>query len=96
MKSTNQLVLIRRHIDEIDDQLVRLLVLRTKLALEASQFKHTIEEVRGEERVRQVLDSVMSKARSAGGYEAVVLAVYRVIISELTQLQIATKGFENS
>ena len=92
MNTSNELSIIREQIDEIDDQIIPLLVRRTALALEASKFKHTRKEVRGEDRVAQVLDRVATRARAAGGYQDSVQTIYRAIIAELTQLQLVSKG----
>ena len=57
-----QLADIRRQIDGIDDQIVPLLAKRIALALEASKHKHTVEEIRGCNRVQQVLDAAAVRA----------------------------------
>ncbi|AKJ29270.1 chorismate mutase [Caldimonas brevitalea] len=94
MNSHPDLAHVRAQIDDIDAQLVPLLVRRTALALQASRLKHTVSEVKGEDRVREVLDRVAVRAREAGGHEATVQAIYRAMITELTQLQLRAKGME--
>lgn len=96
MSDFNELSAIRTQIDAVDDEIIPLLVRRTALALEASKFKHTMQEVKGEDRVRQVLDRVAARARDAGGHEDTIEAIYRAIIAELTQLQLITKGIAKS
>ncbi len=96
MNTSNELSMIRAQIDEIDDQIIPLLVKRTTLALEASKFKHTVQEVKGEDRIRQVLDKVAARARDAGGHEDAIQSIYRAIITELTRLQLITKGLAES
>jgi isochorismate pyruvate lyase len=96
MNPPGELSLIRAQIDEIDDEIIPLLVRRTSLALRACQFKHSAQEVKGEERVRQVLDKVAERARDAGGFEHTIQSIYRTIIAELTGLQMAAKGLAES
>lgn len=94
MNPSTDLAAIRQHIDLIDDQIVPLLVQRIGLALQASQFKRTEEEVRGCDRVQQVLDKAALRARNAGGHAETVVAVYRHLVRELTDLQLRTKGMQ--
>lgn len=90
------LVSIRYAIDHIDEQLVPLLVRRIELALQASRFKRTEEEVRGCDRVRQVLDKAALRAEKAGGHAETVVAVYRHMVHELTELQLRVRAGERS
>ena len=92
MNPYQELALIRAQIDQVDDQIIPLLVRRASLALMACQYKHDVREIKGEQRVRQVLDMVAVRARAAGGYEDVIQSIYRAIIAELTGLQMAAKG----
>lgn len=94
MNTPTELITIRQQIDHIDDQMVPLLVQRIGLALQASQFKRTEEEVRGCDRVQQVLDKAAARAVSAGGHADTVVAVYRHLVHELTELQLRLKGLQ--
>ncbi|KVM61293.1 hypothetical protein WJ58_05235 [Burkholderia ubonensis] len=87
---------IRRQIDSIDDQIVPLLAKRITLALEASKYKHTVEEIRGCDRVQQVLDAAATRARRVEGDADTIVAIYRAIIRALTELQMRNKGLTNS
>lgn len=94
MTQPAELALIRQHIDRVDDQLVPLLVQRIGLALQASRFKRTEEEVRGCDRVRQVLDKTALRAEKSGGHTETVVAIYRHIVYELTELQLRNKTMQ--
>jgi isochorismate pyruvate lyase len=96
MQPSQELAGIRSRIDQIDDQLVPLLSQRIALALQASRYKNTVEEVRGCDRVRQVLDAVASRAVGAGGDADTVVEIYRFIIEKLTTLQLREKGMASS
>jgi isochorismate pyruvate lyase len=94
MNTPVELTTIRQNIDRIDDQIVPLLVQRIGLALQASQFKRTEEEVRGCDRVQLVLDKAATRAKNAGGHADTVVAVYRHLVHELTELQLRMKGMQ--
>ena len=53
---TKPLADIRLEIDEIDQQLVRLIASRGELVKQASQVKKTAQEVEAPDRVAQVID----------------------------------------
>jgi isochorismate pyruvate lyase len=95
MTPDSNLDTIRTRIDLIDDQIVPLLVQRIDLALEASRYKRSEEEVRGCDRVRQVLDKAEGRAAKAGGHTDTVVAIYRHLIHELTELQLRAKGMRS-
>ena len=86
------LTTIRAEIDAIDDQIVPLLAKRISLASEASRYKHTAEEVRGCDRVKQVLDSVAIRAQKANGNVDTIVGIYAFVIQTLTELQLREKG----
>ncbi|PCE30206.1 chorismate mutase [Burkholderia ubonensis] len=96
MHAAEQLADIRRQIDGIDDQIVPLLAKRISLALEASRYKHSVDEIRGCDRVQQVLDAVAARVRQADGDVDTIVAIYRFIIEALTELQLREKGLANS
>ncbi|MGZ2746187.1 chorismate mutase [Burkholderia stagnalis] len=96
MHIPDQLADIRRQIDSIDDQIVPLLAKRITLALAASKYKHTVEEIRGCDRVQQVLDAAATRARRAEGDVDTIVAIYRAIIHALTEIQLRNKGLTNS
>ncbi|WP_269584435.1 chorismate mutase [Roseibium sp. Sym1] len=87
-----ELTEIRENIDRLDDRIVPLLVERIDLALRASDYKNTVQEVKGADRVRAVLDKVARRAENAGGHEDVVRKIYSAVITELTELQLRKKG----
>lgn len=93
MQPNEKLIAIRDKIDQIDDQLVPLLARRIGLALAAAEYKRSMEEIRSCDRVQQVLDAVARRAHAAGGDVPTVVAIYRSIIGELTNLQLRNKNF---
>lgn len=93
---SEELAAIRQQIDQIDDQLVPLLGRRIELALSASAFKRTADEVRGCDRVLEVLDKVADRARRAHADEVTIVEIYRHLIQTLTALQLRAKGLAES
>lgn len=92
MSAVDELQKIRTEIDEIDETIVPLLFRRINLALRASAYKNTREEIESCDRVRIVLDRVEAKAVRAGGHGQTIRNIYQAIITELTQLQFQKKG----
>lgn len=88
----NELSKIRIAIDAIDDQIVPLLAKRIDLAMEASRHKHTIQEVRGCDRVQEVLKAVATRACQADGNVDAIVNIYANVIQVLTGLQLREKG----
>jgi len=79
---------IRKEIDKTDDVIIEYLVKRINLILEIIKYKKTEEDVKGQERVQQVLKKVRDKTRAAGGNEEMVVEIYKSMIKILTDMQI--------
>lgn len=75
-----ELVKIRRQIDSIDSEIIRLLAQRSILVSEAGTLKKSETEVRAADRVEQVMENVKQKAASAGFDPSVAEKIYRTII----------------
>ena len=72
---------VRRHIDQIDREVVALLGRRGKFVTQAAAFKKTTEDVRAPARVEQVIHKVRALADETGASPAVVEKVYRAMIA---------------
>lgn len=83
---------IRGAIDALDDQIVPLLARRIDLAMETSRYKRTTDEIRGCQRVKQVLDSVATRARQSKGNVDAIVDIYAHMIDTLTDLQLRSKA----
>lgn len=71
---------IRREIDGIDSQIIRLLSERSRLVSAAGKLKQNEQGVRDPKRVEQVIEKVRTKAASAGLSPEIAERVYRTII----------------
>ena len=52
----------RKEIDLVDEKLVELIALRNSYIKQIAQFKTSVEEVKSEERISDVIDKVRAKA----------------------------------
>lgn len=84
---TKPLADIRLEIDEIDQQLVRLIASRGELVKEAGQVKKTAHEVEAPDRVAQVIDKVSRHALETGADVRLVETLYRQMIAGFIQLE---------
>src|SRR5512143_3183235 len=83
---------IRRRIDDIDSDIIKLLAQRGMLVTEAGKLKKSEAEVRAADRVDKVLNNVKEKAASAGLDPLIAEKIYRTIIDcfinkELTEFK---------
>jgi isochorismate pyruvate lyase len=79
---------VRREIDTIDAELVRLLAAREQLVRRAGALKKDEQAVRAPARVEQVIDKVRALAGEAGASPDVVERVYRAMISAFIDLEL--------
>ncbi|MGW0663773.1 chorismate mutase [Streptodolium elevatio] len=80
---------VRRHIDEIDAELVALLTRRQSLVRTAATFKTDEQSVRAPDRVERVIAGVRAKAEAAGLAPEVAEAVWRAMITAFITLELA-------
>jgi len=78
---------LRREIDRLDEQIVRLLAERGGYVLAAARFKHSADEVRAPQRVEQVVARVRDLALKHGALPDVVERTYRTLISAFTDAE---------
>ncbi len=52
---------VRNHIDQLDDQIVELIAARNGYVKQAANFKHSIEEIKANERMEAVMDRVRNQ-----------------------------------
>jgi chorismate mutase len=79
---------MRRRIDELDEQIVRLLAERTAVVRALTEHKSDEAAVRSPDRVRQVLDRVEALAERHEMPPEVARETYRALIEQLTRMQL--------
>lgn len=79
---------VRREIDTIDTQMVRLLAARERQVRRAATFKTDEQGVRAPARVEQVISKVRALAGESGASPEVVERVYRAMIAAFIDLEL--------
>ena len=85
----NSLEELRGYIDRLDDQIVELIAERNSYVKQAAHFKHSVEEIKGAERMEAVMDHVRSKAMELGVSPNLVSTLYKYMIDEMVEAEIA-------
>lgn len=92
---------VRKQIDALDSQLVKLIAQRGECVKAAAAFKKNTQDVRAPDRVQQVIDKVSILAEEHGLPQEIIQKVYRSMIDafidfELQQHQLINQDEENS
>lgn len=80
---------VRHYIDEIDTQLVELIAARNAYVKQAAQFKHSLDEIKAQDRLDYVMDRVRSKAMELGVSPNLLNRLYTIMIDEMVEAEIA-------
>lgn len=72
---------VRNRIDQIDNELVKMIALRSQCVKAAAAFKSDHSAVRAPDRVQQVIDKVCKQATEIGLPAVIIEKVYRTMIS---------------
>ncbi|MFT7860274.1 MAG: chorismate mutase [Sulfurimonas sp.] len=94
MKKCNSLQEVRNEIDIIDQQLVELISQRSHLIRQAATFKNTIEEVKAEDRIDDIMQRVRKKAIDLNINPNMISDLFKIMINEMVETEIAE--FRNS
>lgn len=78
---------VRRHIDDLDTNIITLMAERQKYVHEAARFKANPAEVAAPARVDKVLDRIEKIASEQGLSTSVARATYRSMISEFIRYE---------
>ena len=84
---------VRNNINNIDEQIVKLIALRGSFVKQAAKFKKDSNDVKAPKRVEEVINKVKNIARLNGGNEELVENVYRTMIDSFINLEM--KEFES-
>mgnify|MGYP006285081327 CR=1 FL=1 len=80
---------VRQHIDQLDDQIVELIAARNNYVKQAAAFKHSIEEIKGKERMEAVMDRVRSKAMELSVSPNLLSSLYKTMIDAMVESEIS-------
>ena len=92
MIECNSIDEVRNNINNIDEQIVKLIALRGEFVKQAAKFKKDSDAVKAPKRVEEVINKVKDLAKSTGANEEVVENVYRSMINSFIKLEM--KEFE--
>ncbi len=80
---------VREYIDRLDDQIVELIAARNGYVKQAAKFKHSVDEIKGKERMEAVMDRVRSKAMELGVSPNLLSKLYTIMIDEMVEAEIS-------
>jgi isochorismate pyruvate lyase len=89
IKNCNSLNEVRDEIDKVDEQIIKLIALRKDYVKQAANFKNTIDEIKADDRVDDVLNKVRHQALSLGLSPNLVAEIYQRMIDDMVETEIA-------
>lgn len=92
MIECNSIDEVRNNINNIDEQIVKLIAQRGEFVNQAAKFKKNSDAVKAPKRVEEVITKVKNIAKSTGANEEVVENVYRSMIDSFINAEM--KEFE--
>ncbi|QKF67347.1 chorismate mutase, type II [Arcobacter venerupis] len=92
MIECNSIDEVRNNINNIDEQIVKLIAQRGEFVKQAAKFKKDSDAVKAPKRVEEVINKVKDLAKSTGANEEVVENVYRSMIDSFINAEM--KEFE--
>ena len=92
MIECNSIDEVRNNINNIDEQIVKLIALRGEFVKQAAKFKKDSDDVKAPERVEEVINKVKDLAKSTSANEEVLENVYRTMINSFIKAEM--KEFE--
>ncbi len=94
IKNCDSLDEVRTEIDSVDAEILHLIAKRKEYVKQAAKFKHSVEEVKAEDRVAHVVDHVRHLALTLGVSPNMVTDIYKQMIEEMVESEIAE--FQNA
>ncbi len=88
MKECHSLDEVRKEIDKIDEEIVKLISLRSKYVKQAAKFKESIEEIKSDERIDDVLNHVRHLAATLGISPNLVADIFKILIDKMVEMEI--------
>jgi isochorismate pyruvate lyase len=82
MTKCETMVDVRREVDRLDRELVKLLTQRQAMMNEAGRIKQSRDLVRDEPRIEQVVSNVLAEAEKSGLSPAIAEPVWRLLIEK--------------
>ncbi|BBG65307.1 isochorismate pyruvate-lyase [Hydrogenimonas sp.] len=89
IKECKTLEELRKEVDKVDDKIVELIAVRNDYIKQAAKFKHTVDEIKADERIEDVLNHVRHKALTLGVSPNMVVEIYKKMIDDMVETEIA-------
>ncbi len=89
IRNCNSLDEVRDEIDKVDEQIIKLIASRKNYVKQAAKFKHSIDEIKADDRVDDVLDKVRHQALSLSLSPNLVAEIYQKMIDDMVETEIA-------
>ena len=89
IKNCNTLDEIRTEIDKVDEQIIKLIASRKDYVKQAVKFKDTINEIKADDRVEDVLNKVRHQALSLSLSPNLIAEIYQRMIDDMVETEIA-------
>ena len=89
IKKCETLEELREEVDKVDEMIVELIAVRNDYIKQAAGFKHTVDEIKTDERIDDVLNHVRHKALMLGVSPNMVADIYKKMIDEMVETEIA-------
>ena len=89
MKKCNSLQEVRDEIDKIDTKLVDLISERSHLIRQAAGFKNSVEEVKAEDRIDDIMQRVRKRAIELNINPNMISELFTIMIDEMVETEIS-------
>jgi isochorismate pyruvate lyase len=89
MKECNSLAEVRNEIAKIDEKIIAARAKRNAYIPQAVKFKQSVEEVKAQDRVDEVIQHVRKKALELGMSPNMVTDLYTRMIDEMVEFEIS-------
>ncbi len=89
VKECKTLEELRKEVDKVDEKIVELIAVRNDYIKQAANFKHTVDEIKADERIDDVLNHVRHKALTLGVSPNMVADIYKQMIDAMVETEIA-------
>ena len=89
MKKCNSLQEVRDEIDKIDTKLVDLISERSHLIRQAAAFKNSVDEVKAEDRIDNIMQRVRKRAIELNINPNMISDLFTIMINEMVETEIS-------
>ncbi len=89
VKKCSSLEEVRAEVDKVDAKILELIAKRKDLIKQAANFKHSVDEIKTDERIDEVLSNARHNALRLGVSPDLVTTIYKAMIDDMVEAEIA-------